>query len=163
MSGPRLMSTSTSLQDQRSNAPSHAFPPDTRVVYQSVPPPPWSRSEQMTTSLPPAQDVYLQTFFPGDRNIRRREALHEILSAQWKIENQREPQDELLLQFTTREGKYYKCAFWRGNEKCMKEFDRKDRALDHVRTHIDLQPFICRDFGWCVLTPGRRLNPNLRL
>ena len=32
----------------------------------------------------------------------------------------------------------------------MKEFDRKDRVLDHIRTHIDLQPFVCRDAGWYV-------------
>jgi len=145
---------------QHTSASSHSFSPREAVPriavpipnpmaadHNAIPSPPWSRSEQIVSSLTPAQDQVLQAYLPGDRNIRRREALDEILRAPWKIANQREPQDDLLLQFTTRDGRFYKCDFWRGNEKCVKEFDRKDRALDHIRTHIELQPFVCRELG----------------
>ena len=99
--------------------------------------------------------------FPHDSQAHLRRALFHVLNAPWKRVNDREPTDEVLLQFTTRNGKLYQCSFAKAEGRCVKEFDRKDRVLDHIRTHIDLQPFVCRDAGWYVpffLSPLRPLS-----
>jgi hypothetical protein len=101
-------------------------------------------------TLSEADDRLMRYHFPLDTQGHLRRALFHVLNAPWKRANDREPTDEALLQFTTRNGKLYQCSFAKAEGRCVKEFDRKDRVLDHIRTHIDLQPFVCRDIGWYV-------------
>ncbi|CCA72552.1 hypothetical protein PIIN_06489 [Serendipita indica DSM 11827] len=100
-------------------------------------------------TLSEADDRLMRYHFPLDTQVHLRRALFHVLNAGWKRANEREPTDDILLQFTTRNGKLYQCAFWKADTRCVKEFDRKDRVLDHIRTHIDLQPFVCREAGCC--------------
>ncbi|KIM29501.1 hypothetical protein M408DRAFT_328752 [Serendipita vermifera MAFF 305830] len=114
-----------------------------------VPPPApsSSSSQQSHAMLSEADDRLMRCHFPLDSQAHLRRALFHVLNAPWKRANDREPTDETLLQFTTRNGKLYQCSFAKADGRCVKEFDRKDRVLDHIRTHIDLQPFVCRDAG----------------
>ncbi|CAG8761274.1 12391_t:CDS:1, partial [Acaulospora colombiana] len=103
----------------------------------------------LQTPLSESDDRQMRYYFPLDTQEHLRRALFHVLNSAWKHHNEREPTDEILLQFTQRTGKLYRCLFHKQEgQQCPKEFDRKDRALDHIRTHIDLQPFCCRETGW---------------
>jgi hypothetical protein len=106
-------------------------------------------AHDMDASLSESEDRQMRYYFPLDSQANLRHALFHVLNSSWKHHNEREPTDEILLQFTSRSGKLYRCLFHKQEgQQCPKEFDRKDRALDHIRTHIDLQPFCCREHGW---------------
>ncbi|PVG03441.1 hypothetical protein CPB86DRAFT_779162 [Serendipita vermifera] len=151
---------------ERPNSLDHSTPRHLPAYTQPVSPPEQQYRQEVIprTSSQPGQEMYatadvqvplsesedrqMRYYFPLDSQAHLRRALFHILNSAWKHHNEREPTDEILLQFTSRSGKLYRCLFHKQEgQQCPKEFDRKDRALDHIRTHIDLQPFCCREHG----------------
>jgi hypothetical protein len=146
-----------SLDDQRQRAPQSTYAHPPPQEYHHDPHSSASHSQQgqeiyaaaeVSNHLSASDDHQMRYYFPHDDQATLRRALYFVINSVWKRNNDREPTDEALLQFTTRNGKLYQCGFWKPEGRCIKEFDRKDRVLDHIRTHIDLQPFVCREPGW---------------
>ena len=149
-----------SLDDQRQRPPqsTYAHPPPQEYHHDprssashSQPVPEIYAAAEVSNNLSASDDHQMRYYFPHDNQAALRRALYYVINSPWKRNNDREPTDEALLQFTTRNGKLYQCGFWKPEGRCIKEFDRKDRVLDHIRTHIDLQPFVCRESGWYAL------------
>ncbi|KAG8758324.1 hypothetical protein FRC14_000275 [Serendipita sp. 396] len=153
---------SSSVHPHPPTPPQHQHHPSVHQIHRSQepehPPPPAGQSQyaqemyaaaDVQNGLSEADDRLMRYHFPHDSQAHLRRALFHVLNAPWKLANEREPTDEVLLQFTVRSGKLYQCAFYKAEGRCVKEFDRKDRVLDHIRTHIDLQPFVCRELGCC--------------
>lgn len=160
---PQGLERHHSLDDQRERQSQHTYGHPPPQDYHGVP---RSSGNHLGSSSQHGQEMYaaadvpnvlsehddrqMRYYFPYDHQAHLRRALFYVLNSNWKRNNDREPTDEVLLQFTTRNGKLYQCAFHKAEGRCVKEFDRKDRVLDHIRTHIDLQPFCCREAGWYV-------------
>lgn len=79
----------------------------------------------------------------------KRAAMFSVMRAPWKLNNEIEPEPELLLQFMQKEEKIWKCTLYRGGQRCMECSARKRiQALEHMRYHIDLKPFACTGEPW---------------
>lgn len=70
--------------------------------------------------------------------------LRNVLESYWWYHNQLEPNDELDA-FIDAEGQHrFRCSAI----GCERLFSRRERAINHFRTHINHRPFACRD-GAC--------------
>ncbi|PVF98273.1 hypothetical protein CPB86DRAFT_674175, partial [Serendipita vermifera] len=87
---------------------------------------------------------------PGQNRLRQR--LDQCLGSQWLRDNEEEPTEKdpmaghkersILLGFTSRSGRAaaFSCMF----DGCGRKFDRKDRAIIHIRfRHLGHKPFPC--------------------
>ena len=146
-------------------------PPDPMV---SIPPFPgsypdmWSRSSRGRRQRVSRNDLLLEYSFKGQDHVddTRRGILDRILSKDWYLNNDREPEcgssdDDVTLglmgigthsvftAFLDEHSKgQWKCAFGSVRHPCKrnmrkKTFDRIERAVDHVRSHLGHRPFIC--------------------
>jgi hypothetical protein len=74
--------------------------------------------------------------------------LGEILQSRWWLENQLEPDDELFSFILPESRTRFRC---RANG-CDSIFSRRDRAVNHFRSHIDHRPYSCNGkcegVGW---------------
>jgi hypothetical protein len=126
-----------------------------------------SNIPRTSTSPPDVNEDYKEyiQFFPDNTEPHRqlRVAMHHIMVSDWKIRNEFEPSPEHLLQFTLRpEGSLtFTCLMYHKKGPCKGRWARPDRMLAHVRTSIDLRPFLCKmgnDTGWYVLHLLLELN-----
>jgi hypothetical protein len=101
-----------------------------------------------------ASPVPLLECFRKPEQIRLRKLLDRCMASSWLHNHEVEPEvtmvglkkRSILLEFTSRSGKAapFSCAF----DKCEKKFDRKDRAIIHIRfRHLNHKPFPCG--GYC--------------
>ena len=97
-------------------------------------------------SAPPLTSSLLSECFPLAHHAQLRDLLSRVVQA--IDENNDLPPDDLL-QFTRREDpSTFHCLFWNGGvHPCGKTFNRKDRAIDHVWSHLGYRPYACR--GGC--------------
>ena len=97
-------------------------------------------------SAPPLTSTLLRECFPLPHHAQLRDLLSRVVQA--IDENNDVPPDDLL-QFTRREDQStFHCLFWNGGvNPCGKSFNRKDRAIDHVWSHLGYRPYACR--GGC--------------
>jgi hypothetical protein len=92
-----------------------------------------------------------------DISAQQKEWIASIRSSPWFRNNQSEPEDSpgqsIFLRFLGRasESGTYVCLFRGCGKVCNRTFDRRDRALGHVRQHLNHRPF------WCG---GRCFNAN---
>ncbi|KAG9052579.1 hypothetical protein FS842_009636 [Serendipita sp. 407] len=119
-------------------APSHA---STSAVS-----PTSSTPKQVTCTL--SLDKQIDDFFPlGTPDVDvdvYRSKLRSVLTSSWMQENRMEPQPELLLEFMEKVGKKWFCRFYVNGERCQaSSSEREVQALEHVRRHIGLKPFVC--------------------
>lgn len=102
---------------------------------------------------------------PGEE--KQRELLDRCLSSDWLQRNERETtlrKQSILLGFLSRleaprgEALKYECLF----KNCHKSFDRRDRALGHIRAHLSHRPFPCGEecgtVGWYAFYPRYTLD-----
>jgi hypothetical protein len=118
--------------------------------------------------------VPLSECFGKPEQIRLRKLLDRCMGSSWLHNHEVEPEvttvglkkRSILLEFTSRSGKAapFSCAF----DKCGKKFDRKDRAIIHIRfRHLNHKPFPCGGycgdgqwFVYCISFPLIFLCPN---
>jgi hypothetical protein len=118
--------------------------------------------------------VPLLDCFKKPEQIRLRRLLDRCMASSWLRNHEVEPEAamvglkkrSILLEFTSRSGKAapFSCAF----DKCGKTFDRKDRAIIHIRfRHLNHKPFPCGGycgdgqwFVYCISFPLIFLCPN---
>ena len=146
-SSAQTLATSSSMITPSivSSAPfSTAFHPHSHPLYASAPP--------LTATL-------LRECFPLPHHAQLRDALSRIV--QIIDENHDVPPDDLL-QFTRREDQStFHCLFWSGGASpCGKSFNRKDRAIDHVWSHLGYRPYACR--GGCGILDWFVPRPKLQ-
>jgi hypothetical protein len=139
------------------NPPSSAPPPMTPLASISTdetpdvhPTPPAS-----SPAVPP-QLAHLLDNFSKPEQEDLRSLLVDCLSSDWlrcqEPEPTFRPKQSVLLRFlshpTPRSN--FRCLF----DGCMKKFDRRDRAVGHIRTHLEHKPFLCdgqcKIVGWYV-------------
>jgi hypothetical protein len=106
-----------------------------------------SSSSVGTTTRPYARNPFVEESFPtlDDDHFRKRVALYEVMNSDWKINNEMEPKEQLLLQFMThdrQEGRW-NCCFYELGKPCGKSFRPKDHAKGHIRTHLKHLPYAC--------------------
>jgi hypothetical protein len=77
-----------------------------------------------------------------------RVALRQVLNSEWKRNNTQEPHKSHLLQFIVMNGTKWECLFYVGPERCSCSSTRKIQALEHIRRHIKLEPFVCVGGPW---------------
>ncbi|KAG8758323.1 hypothetical protein FRC14_000274 [Serendipita sp. 396] len=88
-------------------------------------------------------------YFPLSSESHRifRERLLHVMNAMWRRTNQKEPDAQLLLQFTSKieenHSERYQCLFWTEGSECGKQLARCDRMLEHLRRHVGVRPFTC--------------------
>lgn len=105
---------------------------------------------------PPLTSTLLRECFPLTHHAQLRDSLSRVV--QTIDENHDVPPDDLL-QFTRREDQStFHCLFWNGGvNPCGKNFNRKDRAIDHVWSHLGYRPYACRGgcgiIDWFVPVP----------
>ena len=89
--------------------------------------------------------------FPLDTEDHRlkRESLNLILHSTWRQNNEFEPEASLLLQFMSWDPteKKFHCLFWKDGQPCPCSCRSRDHAKGHIRSHLDLVPFVC-DSRW---------------
>lgn len=113
-------------------------------------------------------DGLLDNSFKGQDSLERtrRDTLDRIMKKDWYLNNDREPEcgtsdDDVTLGlagigtrsvFTAFLDEYskgrWKCAFGSAKNPCKrnmhkKTFDRVERAVDHIRSHLGHRPFVC--------------------
>jgi len=113
-------------------------------------------------------DLLLEYSFKGQDHLEstRRGILDRIMDKGWYLNNDREPEcgssdDDVTLglmgigmrsvftSFLDEHGKgQWKCAFGSAKHPCKrnmrkKTFDRVERAVDHIRSHLGHRPFVC--------------------
>ncbi|KAG8789515.1 hypothetical protein FRC16_001218 [Serendipita sp. 398] len=136
--------------------------PSEPILLQSQAPSRASTSAVSPTSSTPKQvtctlslDKQIDDFFPlGTPDVDvdvYRSKLRSVLTSSWMQENRMEPQPELLLEFMEKVGKKWFCRFYVNGDRCQaSSSEREVQALEHVRRHIGLKPFVC-DGPWYVL------------
>ena len=91
---------------------------------------------------------FIQDSFPEptDEHDRLRGALTEVMNSDWRRAHIMEPDEDLLLQFTSynRRHQRWSCCFSRDGKLCDRSTRKKDHAKGHIRWHIDHRPFFCR-------------------
>lgn len=117
-----------------------------------------------TASRKRADDDIIAVSFRGENDWRRRAVLDNILSAQFLADNVMEPinsgHDDPLTMGMGAEGKsiyavfleqtersQWRCLFGDKDHPCGSHaisFKRLERALDHVRSHLNHRPFVCK-------------------
>jgi hypothetical protein len=126
--------------------PLASIPTDEILGFHTTPP---------ASSVPP-QFAHLLTNFSKPEQVDLRNFLVECLSSDWLRLKQLEPtflpKQSILLRFLSRPtpASNFRCLF----DGCSKGFDRRDRAVGHIRTHLEHKPFLCDGqceiVGWCV-------------
>jgi hypothetical protein len=96
---------------------------------------------------------FLRQSFPqhSEQHRKLRDALQAVMQSTWKQNNEFEPDGASLLQFMAHEdteGRWY-CLFWKEGRPCQCSCKKKYHAKGHIRSHIDLLPFVCNE-TWCV-------------
>jgi hypothetical protein len=93
--------------------------------------------------------VFLESSFPDDPHLR--EKLRQVMSSQWKINNENEPDGQMLLQFAEQfeDGKWH-CLFLEGGKPCKTGGGRREHTKNHIRTHIGHLPFACAG-DWYII------------
>ncbi|KIM32038.1 hypothetical protein M408DRAFT_21202 [Serendipita vermifera MAFF 305830] len=98
-------------------------------------------------------DINIEIAFPlptrDHLNLRR--TLTAILASPWKIQNAFEPRHSTLMDFLRCDidTKRWSCCFWVDGTPCNCSFSKKDQAKNHIRFHINHQPFSCQGRGIC--------------
>src|SRR5271170_5749800 len=89
-------------------------------------------------------EEFIESSFPIDNleHFKLRMELQKVMTSQWKIHNEMEPDEQMLLQFTlqSEDGKWY-CLFQKDSEPCGSIATRKQHIKNHIRTHINHLPF----------------------
>lgn len=152
-----LFSQRTKSQNIGSNyfrAAAHQIPEPPRPVR--------SAPQPMAPSLPsPSVSRHLPSYRLSFENRRQiiakvavpalRQPLTEVMLSNWWRENVLEPEDELSKFILPESRTRFRC---RAND-CDRIFSRKDRAINHFRSHIDHRPYSCNGQcevnGWYVL------------
>jgi hypothetical protein len=94
-------------------------------------------------------DFVDKSFPDGTPNFEaNRTALRQVLNSEWKRNNTKEPHKIHLLQFITMNGTKWECLFYVGTERCPCSSTRKIQAVEHIRRHIKLEPFVCIGEPW---------------
>lgn len=78
----------------------------------------------------------------------RRTALEQVLYSDWKRNNEKEPNNGLLTQFVVMKDAKWECLFYVGNKRCPCSSTRNVQALEHIRRHIKLEPYVCQGLPW---------------
>jgi hypothetical protein len=110
---------------------------------------------------PPLSSTLLRECFPLPHHAQLRDLLSRVVQA---IDETNDVPPDDLLQFTRREDQStFHCLFWNsGANPCGKSFNRKDRAIDHVWSHLGYRPYACR--GGCGIidwfVPALKLRPR---
>ena len=108
---------------------------------------------QPSSALHAIDEGFVKMSFPLQTadHLLKREALRSVMLSPWKLNGQFEPNASLLLQFMrldAAEGRWY-CSFWKDGKICGCSCKKKDHAKGHIRSHLDLLPYVCSD-NWCV-------------
>jgi hypothetical protein len=117
----------------------------TASMYLDNPPQPVSHEQNAPPYHNRSDFQKLEMYFLNPRQNDLRTLLNHILASSWYQKNEKEPENDMkrsiLSPFLERsqKGNSYKCRF----DFCSKSFDRQDRAIGHVRTHIAYRPFQC--------------------
>ena len=134
----------------RSNSSHHTYHNNT-----DAPPGTLQRYQQQFISPAVSSTVHsdLEQYFPldNDDHRRKREALNTVMQSSWKQNNEFEPDASDLLQFMSldpTEGRWH-CTFWKDGHPCDCSCKKRDHAKGHIRSHIDLLPFVCNS-RWYV-------------
>lgn len=87
----------------------------------------------------------------NDDHKAKREALYAIMQSSWKQNNDFEPEASVLMQFMEWDPieKRWHCKFWKGGKRCTCSCRKRDHGKGHIRSHLDLLPFVC-DSQWYV-------------
>jgi hypothetical protein len=169
--GPLSSPTHPRVDSVYSDTPLSAFSADTIASGSSLHIPHTSmrpRSSRGRGQRVSRNDMLLQYSFQGQDTLEstRRDILDCIIKKDWYLRNEREPvcwtADDDVTQgragietrsvFTAFLDEYskgqWKCAFGSATHPCKrnmhkKTFDRVERAVDHVRSHLGHRPFVC--------------------
>lgn len=131
--------------------PFHLHGSPTSMPRNDIPSP--SPSIASTSKRHPSYDDFETQSFPlnnEDHNTMR-EALRTVMRSHWKWKNEIEPNDAVLLQFMVHDdidNRWY-CLFWKGGKPCDCSCKKKYHARGHIRSHIDLLPYVCHQ-KWYV-------------
>ncbi|KIM33477.1 hypothetical protein M408DRAFT_154922 [Serendipita vermifera MAFF 305830] len=81
----------------------------------------------------------------NDDHKAKREALYAIMQSSWKQNNDFEPEASVLMQFMEWDPieKRWHCKFWKGGKRCTCSCRKRDHGKGHIRSHLDLLPFVC--------------------
>ncbi|KAG8773654.1 hypothetical protein FRC15_001888 [Serendipita sp. 397] len=105
---------------------------------------------------------FISDSFPSDSDDHylKRDALAQVMTASWKVNNEMEPHESLLLQFMRLDASTnrWTCCFHTGGatgtggqQPCGSSYKKKDQAKGHVRFHLQHFPFACLDVGPCPI------------
>lgn len=141
--------------------PPQALPPITPLA--SIPTneiPDFPTAPSASSPAVPPQLIHLLAKFSKPEQVDLHRFLVECLSSEWLRLKQLEPtflpKQSVLLRFLSRPSpaSSFRCLF----DGCAKKFDRRDRAIGHIRTHLEHKPFLCdgrcKIVGWCVHLPN---------
>jgi len=171
--GPTVLSSAThSRVDSGFSAvpdtPFNSFSPDALISGLPFHASTRSQSSRGRGQRVSRNDTLLNHSFQGQdpSESTRRDILDRILKKDWYMNNEREPEcgtsdDDVTLSlagigtrsvltaFLDEHGKgRWRCAFGSAKHPCRrnmhkKTFDRVERAVDHVRSHLGHRPFVC--------------------
>lgn len=115
-----------------------------------------SHSTQVLTYRPLEDMEFVDRSFPlaTEDHAHKRELLKTIMSSPWKLTNEFEPQEGLLVHFLRQDTQTarWDCTFSDGNRPCGASFSKRDQAKSHIRVHIKHYPYACKDRGlWRVI------------
>lgn len=169
--GPTLPSPTHSGFSAIPDTPFSSFSPDIMVSsssYHGSHASVRSRSSRGRGQRVSRNDLLLEYSFKGQNPLEttRRGILDRIMKKDWYLNNDREPEcgtsdDDVTLglmgigtrsvftAFLDEHSKgQWKCAFGSAKHPCKrnmrkKTFDRVERAVDHIRSHLGHRPFVC--------------------
>ncbi|PVF98167.1 hypothetical protein CPB86DRAFT_814897 [Serendipita vermifera] len=101
------------------------------------------------------QGFILRSFPYGTPDFERyQKALEVVMLDEWKVKNQREPSNDVLLQFMWKDEveDKWRCRFWDNGAPCESACRKAEHAKNHVRRHINHRPFACD--GRCSSSDG---------
>jgi len=110
---------------------------------------PWPPSDTAEPAPPPKSgniEDFIQSSFPNAEigHFYLRMALREVMTSQWKVDNERELDEQMLLQFAKQsEDSKWHCLFHKDSKPCGSANRRKEHTKNHIRTHIEHLPFAC--------------------
>jgi hypothetical protein len=93
---------------------------------------------------------FIQSSFPFDNfeHFDLRMKLREVMISPWKLNNEEEPDGEILLQFSKKsEDNKWHCLFHRDSKPCEGATAKKEHAKNHIRAHINHLPSLVRAIG----------------
>lgn len=109
-----------------------------------------SADDTGTPTLAPLRTLEdMWEYFPHQTRLHEsmRTRILEVINSSWRRMNEKEPDPQALLQFTTkveeRGLEKYRCLLWSEGTECGKTIPRSDRMLEHLRRHVGVRPFTC--------------------